>query len=197
MANYSIFSDVSAFLVNALRQKLCPELTLDPMSIDCVDPADSSADYILGVCLYDIRESGDFQSHEMVFVDEKHQKYPPKAYSLSYMVYVNADSRSGLKPLDAQKILGRAAQVIADLNGIGPDLIHEGDTSGDELINLMMERLDLEQKQRIWSGLNRPYTAALYYTVYPVSIYSERIVTTTRVKSTHFRYRAPQEGEAL
>ena len=56
MAKYSIIADISRYLVDLLREKMCPELISLPAQIEIADPGDKDQDYILGLYLYHIEE---------------------------------------------------------------------------------------------------------------------------------------------
>ena len=59
MADYPIIADVSNYMVQMLRQKMCPEPIPSPNNIEVSSPAEQDVDYILGLYLYDIREEGE------------------------------------------------------------------------------------------------------------------------------------------
>lgn len=126
MADYPIISDVSAYIVKLLREKMCPEPIPSPNNIEVSSPAEQDVDYILGLYLYDIREEGEVSVPPMVAAGKTRLRRPPRPYSLSYMIFLNGSSQMGLKAHDIQKIIGRAAQVVNDGNIIRP-VFHRSD----------------------------------------------------------------------
>ena len=66
MADYTIISDVSAFIVRTLREKMCPEPVPSPNNIEISSPASQDVDYIVGLYLYDIREETQIARPPMV-----------------------------------------------------------------------------------------------------------------------------------
>ncbi len=51
MADYPIISDVSAYIVRTLREKMCPEPIPSPNNIEISSPLSQDVDYIVGLYL--------------------------------------------------------------------------------------------------------------------------------------------------
>ena len=66
MADYTIISDVSAYIVRTLRQKMCPEPVPSPNNIEISSPTSQDVDYIVGLYLYDIKEDTQLAQPPMV-----------------------------------------------------------------------------------------------------------------------------------
>ena len=120
MADYPIISDVSNYIVQLLRTKMCPEPIPSPNNIEVSSPAEQDVDYILGLYLYDIREEGEVSVPSLVGTGKTRLRRPPRPYSLYYMLFINGSSQMGLKGGDVQKIIGRAAQIVSDGNTVDP-----------------------------------------------------------------------------
>ena len=186
MADYSIISDVSAYLVKLLRQRMCPEPIPSPNNIEVSSPAEQDVDYILGLYLYAVREEGEISVPPLVGAGRTRLSRPPKPYSLYYMLFINGSSQMGLKAHDIQKIIGRAAQVINDGNIVYPNQLQTWLESPEAPISITPSKISLEDKVRVWSAINKPYQVSLFYKAAPVLLSSEIIVDAPRVTQADF-----------
>ncbi|MDR0853270.1 MAG: DUF4255 domain-containing protein [Clostridiales Family XIII bacterium] len=186
MADYSIISDVSAYIVKTLREKMCPEPLPSSNNIDVSSPAEQDVDYILGLYLYDIAEELDMTGPRMVRASGTRLTKPPKPYALYYMIFINGSSQMGLKAHDIQKIIGRAAQVINDGNVVQPRTIQPWLLDDESPIVITPARIPLEEKVRVWSAINKPYQVSLFYKVSPVFLSSEIVIDPPRVSQASF-----------
>ena len=181
MADYPIIADVSNYMVQMLRQKMCPEPIPSPNNIEVSSPAEQDVDYILGLYLYDIREEGEVSVPSMVGTGKTRLRRPPRPYSLYYMLFINGSSQMGLKAHDIQKIIGRAAQVISDGSVVYPNELQTWLETREAPILITPSKISLEDKVRVWSAINKPYQVSLFYKVAPVLLSSEIIVDAPRV----------------
>lgn len=186
MADYPIISDVSTYMVQLLRGKMCPEPIPSPNNISVCSPAEQDADYILGIYLYDIREEGEVSVPSMVGTGRTRLQKPPRPYSLYYMLFINGSSQMGLKAADVQKILGRAAQIVNDGNAVNPRQLQTWLENEEPPIIFTPAKLSLEDKVRVWSAINKPYQVSLFYKASPVFVSSEIIVDSPRVTEAQF-----------
>lgn len=186
MADYPIIADVSAHLVQMLRGKMCPEPIPSPNNIDVISPADSDADYLLGVYLYDIREEGEVSTPPMIGAGRTRMRRPPRPYSLNYMLFINGSSQMGLKAGDIQKIIGRAAQIVNDGNHVYPKQLQSWLEQEEPPIVFAPAKLSLDDKVRVWSAINKPYQVSLFYRAFPVFLSSEIVLDSPRVTEAQF-----------
>ncbi len=186
MADYPIISDVSTYMVQLLRGKMCPEPIPSPNNISVCSPAEQDADYILGIYLYDIREEGEVSVPSMVGTGRTRLQKPPRPYSLYYMLFINGSSQMGLKAADVQKILGRAAQIVNDGNAVNPRQLQTWLENEEPPIIFTPAKLSLEDKVRVWSAINKPYQVSLFYKASPVFVSSEIIVDSPPVTEAQF-----------
>ena len=185
MADYTIISDVSAFIVRTLREKMCPEPVPSPNNIEISSPASQDVDYIVGLYLYDIREETQIARPPMVERGKVQLLRPPKPYSLYYMVFINGSSQMGLKAPDIQKIVGRVAQIVNDNSSVRPEELPWLDTSEPPIV-LSQAKITLEEKVRVWQAINKPYEISLFYKAAPVFLSSEVVVEPPRVSEANF-----------
>ena len=194
MADYPIIADVSNYMVQMLRQKMCPEPIPSPNNIEVSSPAEQDVDYILGLYLYDIREEGEVSVPSMVGTGKTRLSRPPRPYSLYYMLFINGSSQMGLKGGDIQKIIGRAAQIVNDGNSVSPRRLQSWIEADEPPIIFSPAKLSLEDKVRVWSAINKPYQVSLFYKASPVFLSSEIVVDSPRV--TDARFTLSVSGEA-
>lgn len=186
MADYTIISDVSQYMVKLLREKMCPEPIPSPNNITASSPSEQDVDYILGLYLYDIREEGEVSVPPLVGTGRTRLRRPSRPYSLYYMLFLNGSSQMGLKAGDTQKILGRAAQIINDGDSVRPSQLQTWLETEEPSINFLPAKIPLEEKVRVWSAINKPYQVSLFYKVAPVFISSEIVVDPPRVTQAEF-----------
>ncbi|MBQ2257163.1 MAG: DUF4255 domain-containing protein [Lachnospiraceae bacterium] len=186
MADYTIISDVSAYIVRTLREKMCPEPVPSPNNIEISSPASQDVDYIIGLYLYDIKEENLMSQPEMIRKGRVQLTRPPKPYSLYYMVFINGSSQMGLKAPDIQKIIGRIAQIVNDNNSVYPHELQPWLDATEPPIVLTQAKIALEEKVRVWQAINKPYQISLFYKAAPVFVSSEIVVEPPRVNEASF-----------
>lgn len=186
MADYSIIADISNFIVDNLRQKMCPETIPSASNIEVASPADKDSDYVLGLYFYDIRQEENVALPGMVPVGRTKRVKSPKAYSLHYMLYVNASSQMGFKAIDIQKILGRAVQVVNDNTTVLPSRLQPWLDVDEPPILISPSQIALEDKVKIWQAINKPYQVGMFYKAAPVFLSSEIVIDSPRVVDASF-----------
>ena len=186
MADYTIISDVSAYIVRTLREKMCPEPIPSPNNIEISSPADQDVDYIVGLYLYDVREESDVTQRPLMQRRMVQLQRPPRPYGLYYMVFINGSSQMGLKAPDIQKIIGRAAQIVNDNSSVLPNQLQNWLDTQEPPIVLSQAKISLEEKVRVWQAINKPYQISLFYKAAPVFLSSEVVINTPRVAEASF-----------
>lgn len=186
MADYTIISDVSSYIVRTLREKMCPEPIPSPNNIEISSPADQDVDYIVGLYLYDIREENDIAQPPFMQKGRVQLQKPPRPYGLYYMVFINGSSQMGLKAPDIQKIIGRVTQIVNDNASVLPGQLQSWLDMQEPPIVLSQERISLEEKVRVWQAINKPYQISLFYKAAPVFLSSEVVLDTPRVSEAVF-----------
>ena len=194
MADYTIISDVSAYIVRTLREKMCPEPIPSPNNIEISSPADQDVDYIVGLYLYDVREESEVTQRPLMQRGQVQLQRPPRPYGLYYMVFINGSSQMGLKAPDIQKIIGRAAQIVNDNSSVLPNQLQNWLDTQEPPIVLSQAKISLEEKVRVWQAINKPYQISLFYKAAPVFLSSEVIINTPRVAEATFDLRITGEG---
>ena len=186
MADYTIISDVSAYIVRTLREKMGPEPIPSPNNIEISSPADQDVDYIVGLYLYDVREESDVTQRPLMQRGQVQLQRPPRPYGLYYMVFINGSSQMGLKAPDIQKIIGRAAQIVNDNSSVLPNQLQNWLDTQEPPIVLSQAKISLEEKVRVWQAIKKPYQISLFYKAAPVFLSSEVVINTPRVAEASF-----------
>ena len=180
MGKYTIIADVGTALVKLLRDNLCPEVILTPDDIGLCSPADKG-DMVLGLHLYDVRESQEMRATDMVDLGPGRQRFPGTYLTLSYMItaYSKADVKH--RSTEDQRILGKVIQTLEDNAALSADtLVPVARATGMDL-RIKMLALELEAQQRIWNVPNQAYRTSLFYRVGPVALESSRTRQVQRV----------------
>ncbi|MDR1797888.1 MAG: DUF4255 domain-containing protein [Clostridiales Family XIII bacterium] len=187
MADYSIISDMSSYIVRLLRERMVPEPIPSPNNIEVSSPTDQEVDYLLGLHLYDIAEEMDFAgSAGMYPVTQTKLQKKPKPYGLYYMLFINSSSQMGLKAQDIQKIIGRAAQIVNDGSVVQPRMLQPWLETDEAPILIQGAKMSFDEKVRVWSAINKPYQISMFYKVSPVMLSSEIVIDPPRVREAEF-----------
>ena len=186
MADYPIISDVSAYIIKTLREKMCPEPIPSPNNIEISSPLSQDVDYLVGLYLYDIREDVEVTGPRYVERGRAQITRPPRPFSLYYMVFINGSGQMGLKDPDIQKIIGRIAQIVNDNNSVYPNELQSWLDTQEPPIVLSQAKISLEEKVRVWQAINKPYQISLFYRAAPVYLSSGEFIETPRVSDASF-----------
>ena len=186
MADYPIISDVSAYIIKTLREKMCPEPIPSANNIEISSPLSQDVDYIVGLYLYDIREDVEVTGPRYVQRGRAQMAKPPRPYALYYMVFINGSGQMGLKDPDIQKIIGRIAQIVNDNSSVMPNELQSWLDTQEPPIVLSQAKISLEEKVRVWQAINKPYQISLFYRAAPVYVSSEVLINTPRVVDAQF-----------
>lgn len=180
MGKYTVIADIGNALVQVLRENLCPDVILSPDNIGLCSPADKG-DIILGLHLYDVRESQEIRATGMVDAGPGKQRFPGTYLTLCYMItaYSKADvkHRSG----EDQRILGRTIQALADNAVLSADTLTPIARAGGMDLRIQMLSLETEAQQRIWNVPNQAYRTSLFYRVGPVVLESSQVRQVQRI----------------
>ena len=186
MADYPIISDVSAYIVKTLREKMCPEPIPSPNNIEISSPLSQDVDYLVGLYLYDIKEDVEVTGPRFVQRGRAQMARPPRPYALYYMVFINGSGQMGLKDPDIQKIIGRIAQIVNDNCSVFPNELQSWLDTQEPPIVLSQAKISLEEKVGVWQAINKPYQISLFYKAAPVYLSSGEYIDTPRVSDASF-----------
>lgn len=187
---YTAIAETGNSLVRLLKSQMVPETLQNPDHIGLCSPADKG-DFEIGIHLYDVKESEELRSHEMVSVDASRQKYPPAYLTLYYMVTAYSSGDVKYRSEEEQRLLGRVIQVFHDYSILEAGTFPPAGPETEPVIEMLA--LPLEEKMRIWSVPNTAYKTSLFYKVGPVAVESTRAKESARVTDLTFSVR--EEGE--
>lgn len=180
MAGYTIIADVGNTLVKILRENMVPDVIANADAIGLCSPADKG-DFVLGLYLYDVKESEEVFDSGMRMAGKNEQRYPSKYLNLFYMLTAYSMSDVKFRSAEEQRILGRVIQVLMDHGNLDGEL--QTASVGTYSVRVEMLRLDNEEKMRLWNMPDVPYKLSLYYKVSPIEIESTRVKNVHRVTS--------------
>ena len=180
MEKYTVIADVGNALVALLREHMIPDVILNPESIGLYNPEDKG-DLMLGLYLYDIRESEEYRDSGMVSVDITRQKYPSTYLSLCYMMTAYSNGDIKLRASEEHKILGKAMQVLADYSILDSISLQPMEKPTGKFIQIEFQPLSIEDKMRLWTVPNKAYRLSCFFKVGPVELESAKTKTVRRV----------------
>ncbi len=181
MADYTIITDIGNALVRLLRDTMVPDVIQNADAIGLCSPSDKG-DYMLGLYLYDIRESEEVYDTGMRPAGQDRQRYPSVYLNLYYMLTAYSMSDIKFRAAEEQRMIGRAIQVMADHPVLDAGLFENVTSAGRYPIRIDPQRLDSEERMRLWNIPNVPYKLSMYYKVSPVEIESSRVRQVQRVQ---------------
>ncbi|WP_455902275.1 DUF4255 domain-containing protein [Clostridium sp.] len=185
MGKYTSIAEVGMAIVRLLRKELVPDTLQNPDAIGLCSPTDRG-DYMVGIYLYDIRESEELRVNTMIARGAQELLFPPSYVNLYYMITVTSTGDIKYRSEEEHKILGRIVQVLADYPCLDRETL-EPVTSRKQLdVELSMQNLTLEDKMRIYSVPNAGYKLSLFYRAAPVEIESTKSRRTVRVMEAEF-----------
>lgn len=194
MSDYSVIADVSKIMINKLQSILVPDLISGNDKIDVCSPAEHN-DISLGLFLYDIMESEEIRRSTMrVSGLSNKMVYPPIYLNLYYMLTPYFMGNIKYRSISEQETLGKIIQYFHDYPIISKDELND-DNDGTTDLRIELLRLDMEQKQRIWTFPNEPYRTSLFYKVSPAIIHSSRYRNITRVSDAKINVDSIQERQ--
>lgn len=173
MNRYTIIADISNYICELFKKNMTPEPILNEEFIGICTPSEKG-DLLLGIYLYDIKESEEIRSTTMINRSTNRQKFPPTYLTLYYMITAYSNTEIKFKYIDDQRILGRAIQVLNDNSTINIEEL----TNSSELLmpeaKIQLLNLNNEEKSKIWNVPNVPYRLSLCFSVSPVELESTR-----------------------
>lgn len=167
MGSYMMIADTSKRFVEMLQGALVPELIQSAGEIGLRSP-DDRGDVVLGIFLYDVRQSEEIFSQSRVVSGDRVSR-PPLYLSLYYMITAYAKGDVMYRLMQEEQIMGRVIQFFYD-NSVIP--IEEVDPQNEGGIELHIQMLcpDVDERSKIWSFPNVGNRLSLFYKVSPIAI---------------------------
>ncbi len=167
MGDYTVIADTGAHLVAMLQEALVPELISDISEIGLRSPEDRG-DAVLGVFLYDVRQSEEVFLPTRTVHSERISR-PPLYLSLYYMITAYAKGDAAYRLTQEELILGRVIQFLYD-NPVIPLEAVDAQAEGGIELHIQMLNPDSDEKSKIWSFPNVGNRLSLFYRISPVAV---------------------------
>lgn len=192
MGKYTSISEVSNAIVQILRTELVPDTIQNPEAIGLCSP-DDRGDFLVGIHLYDIRQSDELRGNAMVPQDIQSLRYPSCYVNLYYMITVHSIGELKFRAEQEQRVMGRIVQVLHDNACLDGESFRPVSVRKPMDLVIQMQNIELEEKARIYNIPNGGYKLSLFYKAAPVEIESAKTKGVTRVMD--LKLTVDQEGE--
>lgn len=170
MNDYRILS-VSHALTEMVRQILRDSLDILPERIDLGTPGDK-VDLELFLYLYDIRKVSVMQNSERKNIGKDAIRFPSEYYYLYYMLVPYSYGDIKYRTEEELRIFDVLLCEMTDRVWLG---------DGDNRLEIELLDLELQDKLRVWNGINVSYHLALYSRIGPVEVESGKTKEIKRV----------------
>ena len=187
MAKYTVLADAGKAIVDMLKDQMTPEPVAKPENIGLCDPKERGS-FVVGVHPYDVEYLSESANRDPIHLPDGNIQDPPVSYQVKYMISVSSKVEVANRSLEEQRILGKIMQIFADNKNLPEKYMTGTLKMSDEPIGISMQKIDLEEKVKIWSMFNEPYKISVFYTVGPINIDSSIIrVPSKRVTSVNLK----------
>lgn len=186
MGKYTRIAEVSQTLIRLLQKEMIPETIFNLDAIGLCSPMEHG-DYKLGLYLYELTESEEIRTTEMVAQGINKQRYPSSYLSLFYMITAYSSGDLKIRSEEEQRILGRVFQVFHDNAVLDRDTLEPTEIRKPLDITVQFLPLTMDEKMKIYSFPSIPYRLSLFYKVAPVEIESTRVKQVQRVTDLDFQ----------
>lgn len=197
MGDHNAIKNVGETLIDLFWDNIKDDLEIKNIisgenQISLLSPKDmeSDASKKLSLYLYRVTEYHYLKNVDMPIENHEKLRGPPLYLTLHYLITPNtADSESD------HILLGKIMQILHD-NAIIRGSILKGSLadSGEEL-RIILEPLSIDDIQKIWTIMDRPYKLSVSYMINPVSIVSLREREIVRVVEKRDEYMAVRRKE--
>lgn len=178
MDNQYMISETNNRLAVLLKEKLAQDFGITPEQVGMGVPGENSN---LAVCifLYDIQKYTDVQIQQKIPIGLSELQDPSTYYDLHYMLVPYSNSDLQYRMEEEIKLMDILIQWLVDL--------HYLDFGGME-VPISLNNVEMDEKIKIWGGINQQFHMALYCKVGPVEIQSARRKRVARVKDVQVNY---------
>lgn len=168
MADYSIFADTSRYLLELLRESLCPALfaARDQISLGAPDAVKNDAQLLL--YLYSIRDFAEYTPECNASSHSGMVSNRPLPVTLQYVAFFSKKAQAPTDEFAEHRVLGRVMQTLNANPVLDVHAIHTAADSFDEPATILFSKLDDRQKHDLWGGFSEPMRPAVYFEVGPL-----------------------------
>lgn len=178
MDNQYMISNTGNRLTALLKEKLKQDFGITPEQVGMGVPGENSS-LALCIYLYDIQKNAEVQAGSHLPIGLNELQDPSGYYDLYYMLVPYSHSDLQYRAEEELKLIDVLVQWLGD--------IHYLDFDGLE-IAISLHNIDIDEKIKIWGGINQSFHMALYCKVGPVEIQSGRRKGIRRVKDVQMNY---------
>lgn len=157
------------------------QISFEPIT-KLIKETDSNQNY-LSVFLYRIVENADLKNRPLERLDTRYLKYPPLSLNLFYLVTPLTNSGD-----NDHRLLGKVMQIFYDnaiLKGSALDILLQNTA---EELRIILNPMSLEDTNKLWSALMRPYHLSVCYEVKVIYIDSQRETEGTEIRYKQIQY---------
>jgi len=186
---YGMIADIGSLLTGILRRELVPDVIAHDYNIGLCSP-DDHGDLSLSIYLYDINLNEETPYSGMINTGVGKQAYPSAYLDLYYMITAYSASDIKFRAAEEHKILGKVIQALHIHSVLGEEMLGNG---AGIPARIELQRLEQQEKNRLWNFSNLPYKLSLFYRVCPVEIASDRTRDIVRVRDIGFTVQERKE----
>jgi len=177
MSDYSVIADLSASLVDLLRDGLQDMVPTETVAL--LSPAEvERQDVRLTLFLYSVSPNPNLRSAEVNAVSPKRHAAPPLWLDLRYLLTAHGSRQTAdrtERSLEEQRLLGRAMRLLFDTPLLSGSLLKGGLAGSRESFRVVLHALSLEDQTRLWAALpGVSMKPSASYLVGPVAVDSTR-----------------------
>ncbi len=149
-----------------------------PESIGLASPLEEG-ELMVSVYLFDIRQSRDYQTNEMIVHNRGTLRYPPLCLELYYLITVHSRADLPVRALDSNRMIGTVLQTLHDHASVGGSELIGTLKDNNEELRLMLDDLPSERLGQIFS--QKPYRLSVACRAGPILLESKRTKQVSRV----------------
>ncbi|WP_411676828.1 Pvc16 family protein [Caproicibacter sp.] len=173
MAGYGIIADISKYLLDTVRNSVCPNLIQSREQVSLGPPNNENQTALLCVYLYGIQDHYDYFPRDAASLMQSSSRKTAKALSLQYILFFSRHAQVPLDALTGHRVFGRLIQQFS----VGPTIdiagIHAEADSGDLPVEIAFSKFDDHRRQELWNSLSEPLRPAIYLEIGPVLLSGE------------------------
>lgn len=173
MAGYGVIADISKYLLDTVRDSVCPNLIQSREQISLGPPNLENQTALFCIYLYGIQDHYDYFPQDVMSVTQSSSRKTAKAISLQYILFFNRHAQVPLDVLTGHRVFGRLIQLFSVSPTVDLAQIHAKADSGDFPAEIAFSKLDAHQRQELWNGFSEPLRPAIYVEIGPVLLSGE------------------------
>lgn len=175
MREEPVLTAVGEALLDYFRKALVPAVLGQADMVKLASP-NGKEDFRLGLCLYDLEKVRSGGSGAMARTDGEARRHPDLLVALGFFAFANR--KAAFYSMGAEDELLLLEAVLRAVHSASGLPSWDGRT-----LQVSLDSMERERKTALWQGMNAPLQPAVYFTVEPVSIPSDRVRRVPMVRS--------------